>query len=105
MICLELGVELKACHVSSEFLNRVGPDYDFEGSLIGDKANSVVFDNSKLKRVVPEFCATTRFDQGIARTIANVLAHPELQKEDKEFDAWCDKVIDAQQQAISHFSL
>lgn len=101
----KLGVELKACHVSSEFLNRVGPDYDFEGSLIGDKANSVVFDNSKLKRVVPEFCSTTRFDQGIANTIANVLAHPELQKEDPEFDAWCDKVIDAQQQAISRFSL
>ena len=101
----KLGVELKACHVSSDFLNSIGPDYDFEGSLIGDKANSVVFDNSKLKRVVPNFCATTRFDQGIARTIANVLAHPELQKEDPEFDAWCDKVIDAQQQAISRFSL
>lgn len=98
-----LGVELKACHVSSEFLNSVGPDYDFEGSLIGDKANSVVFDNSKLKRIVPEFCATTRFDQGIAKTIANVLAHPELQKEDKEFDEWCDKVIAAQEQAKQLF--
>ena len=44
-----LGVELKAYHVSSEFLAAVS-DYDFTGSLIGDKANSVVFDNSKLKR-------------------------------------------------------
>lgn len=98
-----LGVELKACHVSSYFLNSVGPDYDFEGSLIGDKANSVVFDNSKLKRIVPDFCATTRFDQGIRLTIENVLAHPELQKADPEFDAWCDKVIAAQEHAIALF--
>lgn len=90
----KLGVELKAVHVSSEFLRDVS-DYDFEGSLIGDKANSVVFDNSKLKRIVPDFCATTRFDQGIGKTISNVLSHPELQTEDKEFDQWCDKVVNA----------
>lgn len=94
-----LGVELKAVHVSSEFLNSVGPDYDYEGSLIGDKACSVVFDNSKLKRIVPDFCATMRFDQGVAQTIDYVLAHPELQQDDPEFDAWCDKVIAAQEMA------
>ena len=89
-----LGVELKAYHVSSEFLAAVS-DYDFTGSLIGDKANCVVFDNSKLKRAVPDFHPTVRFEEGIRDTIANILAHPELQKEDPEFDAWCDRVIDA----------
>ena len=89
-----LGVELKAYHVSSEFLAAVS-DYDFTGSLIGDKANSVVFDNSKLKRAVPDFHPTVRFEEGIRDTIANIMAHPELQKEDPEFDAWCDRVIDA----------
>ena len=89
-----LGVELKAYHVSSEFLAAVS-DYDFTGSLIGDKANSVVFDNSKLKHAVPDFHPTVRFEEGIRDTIANILAHPELQKEDPEFDAWCDRVIEA----------
>ncbi len=96
-----LGVELRAYHVASEFLASVGDKYgfDFTGSLIGDKANSVVFENTKLKKAVPEFCATTRFDQGIRRTIENVLAHPELQEDDPEFDEWCDKVIAALENA------
>lgn len=89
-----LGVKLKAVHVSSEFLAACSKE-DYRGGLLGDKANSVVFDNSKLKRLVPEFVATTRLDQGIKQTIKNILAHPELQKEDKDFDIWCDKVIDA----------
>lgn len=93
-----LGVELKAVHVPSEFLHAVS-NYDFEGSLIGDKANSVVFDNTKLKRAVPEFTATVRFDQGVRRTIEYVLAHPELQQPDPEFDEWCDKVINALEKA------
>jgi len=87
-----LNVELNAVHVSSEFLANNSP-YDFTGSLIGDKANSVVFDNTKLKRLVPGFCAKVRFDQGIRKTIAHVLSQKECQAEDPEFDAWCDKII------------
>ncbi len=87
-----LGVQLKAVHVSSEFLASVS-DYDFTGSLTGDKACSVVFDNSKLKKAVPEFKATVHFEQGVKNTIDYVLSHPELQTEDKEFDDWCDRVI------------
>jgi nucleoside-diphosphate-sugar epimerase len=87
-----LNVQLKAVHISSEFLAKHGP-YDFTGSLIGDKANSVVFDNTKLKRLVPGFRAKVRFDQGIRRTIAHVLSHKECQTDDPEFDAWCDRII------------
>ncbi len=93
-----LGVELKPYYVSSEFLAAVG-DYDFTGSLIGDKSNSVVFDNSKLKRAVPGFTAKIRFDEGIRRTIEYILLHKELQTEDGEFDEWCDRVIDTLEQA------
>jgi nucleoside-diphosphate-sugar epimerase len=87
-----LDVPLKAVHVSSEFLAQNGP-YDFTGGLIGDKANSVVFDTSKLKRLVPGFRAKVRFDQGIRNTIAHVLANKEYQTEDPEFNEWCDKII------------
>ncbi|MBE6753862.1 MAG: SDR family oxidoreductase [Ruminococcaceae bacterium] len=93
-----LGVEFKPYYVPSDFLAAVS-DYDFEGGLIGDKSNSVVFDNSKLHRLVPGFAATKRFDQGVAETIAYVLAHKEYQVEDPEFDQWCDRVIDALENA------
>lgn len=97
-----LGVKLNAYHVSSEFLAAVS-NYDFTGGLIGDKANTVVFDNRKLKSAVPDFHPTVRFEEGIRDTIQNILAHPELQKEDPEFDAWCDKVIDVLENAKKAF--
>lgn len=97
-----LGVELKPYYVSSDFLAAVS-DYDLCGSLTGDKANSVVFDNSKLKRAVPDYVPTVRFDQGVKRTIDYVLAHKECQVEDPEFDAWCDKVIEVLENAKKVF--
>ena len=78
--------------VSSAYLDAAGP-YDFEGSLIGDKANTVVFDNQKLKNAVPGLCMNVRMEQGIRNTVEYVLSHPECQVEDSEFDAWCDKLI------------
>lgn len=95
-----LGVKLQAVHVSSSFLAACSTE-DYTGGLIGDKANSVVFDNAKLKRLVPGFVATTRFDQGIKQTVDYILAHPEHQQEDPAFDQWCDNVIDALNGAIA----
>ncbi|GFN32890.1 SDR family oxidoreductase [Paenibacillus xylaniclasticus] len=93
-----LGVKLNAVHVTSEFLAATSTE-DYRGGLIGDKANTVVFDNSKLKRLVPGFTATVRVDQGIKATVQHILAHPELQHEDPEFDDYCDRVISAIQAA------
>ena len=93
-IAQALGVTLSAVHVSSEFLDACS-EYDFRGSLLGDKANTVVFDNTKLKQLVPGFTAQVRYDQGIKRTIDYVLSHPECQIEDAKFDAWCDAVVEA----------
>ena len=92
-----LGVELKPYYVASDFLAAVGDKYgyDFEGSLIGDKSVSVVFDNRKLKQAVPDMRTNVRFDQGVRIAIDYVLSHPERQIPEPEFDAWCDKVIEA----------
>ena len=89
-----LGVKLDPYYIASQTLADMG-DYDFTGSLIGDKSNSVVFDNSKLKSLVPDFKAEVTAKEGIKDTVNYVLSHPECQNEDPEFDAWCDKVIDA----------
>lgn len=95
-----LGVTFKPYYVSSEFLAAVSPKaYDFTGNLLGDKSVTVVFDCTKLKRAVPGFCATTRFDEGVRRCVAYLQSHPELQEEDPEFDAWCDRVIEVLEQA------
>ena len=93
-----LGVELKAVHVSSEFLAAAGEryGYDFEGSLVGDKAESVMFNNAKLKRLAPDMRTTVPFHTGARIALEYILAHPdECQQPDPEFDAWCDRVIAA----------
>lgn len=96
-----LDVSVKKIHVSTDFLVSCKPD--FEGGLIGDKSNTVVFDNSKIKRLVPDFIATTRFDQGVKLSIEHILSHPELQIEDSEFDLFCEKIINAQNKALTYF--
>ncbi|MBO5166050.1 MAG: SDR family oxidoreductase [Lachnospiraceae bacterium] len=93
-----LGVEFKPYYVPSDFLHAVGK-YDFAGGLIGDKANSVVFDNAKVRRAVPGFTATVRLDMGMKQTVEYVLSHKECQIEDPEFDQWCDTVIAAMENA------
>lgn len=96
-----LGVELKPYHVASEFLAAAGSKYgyDFEGGLIGDKSSSVVFDNSKIQRIVPEMTTHVPFHRGVRTALAYVFFHPEAYREDPEFDAWCDRVIDALEKA------
>ncbi len=97
-----LNVRPKLYHVASDFLAATSPkEWDFTGNLLGDKAATVVFDCSKLKRAVPGFQATTRFDEGVRRCVAYILAHPELQEEDPEFDAWCERIIAAQETAMA----
>lgn len=97
-----LGKPLNACHVASEFLAAAGEayGYDFAGSLLGDKAVSVVFDNAKLRRMVPQMQTTIPFHKGVRLALDYILAHPdECQLPDPDFDAWCDRVIAAQQAA------
>ncbi len=94
-IAKAVNKELKPYYVSSSYLADVGGDYNFAGGLIGDKANTVIFDNSKIKKAVPDFVCTKRFDQGVKEVIDYILANPEYQIEDNEFDLWCDKVIES----------
>ena len=101
-----LDVTVKPYYVASEFLAAVAPkEWDFEGNLLGDKSVTVVFDCTKLKRAVPGFQTTTRFDEGVRRCVGYILSHPELQVEDPEFDAWCDRLIEAQEEAKRKLAL
>lgn len=95
------GVKLNAYHVASDFLAKAGEKYgyDFRGGLTGDKAVSVVFDNSKLKKYVPSMKTEVPFREGVHKAIEYISGHPECQKDDPDFDTWCDKVIAAQENA------
>ncbi len=85
-----LGVPFRPAHIPSDVIARVRPD--FAGTIAGDKAHCLVFDNSKLRKYVPEFHTRTRLPDAARTIIADMLAHPEKQKEDAAFDAWCDGI-------------
>jgi nucleoside-diphosphate-sugar epimerase len=85
------GVEANIIHIPSDYIVACLPQY--EGGLIGDKSVSVVFDNSKIKRFVPGFCATTTFAQGIRRTLACFNADPARRQVDEVANAMWDKLI------------
>lgn len=87
------GAEPQLVHIASDFIAACLPE--MVGSLIGDKANSAVFDNSKIKRFVPDYCATTTFKQGIRRTLAWFDADPARKQIDAEAGANWDKLIEA----------
>jgi len=62
------GVEARLVHVPSALIAALVPDRG--ASLLGDKAHSSVFDNAKVRRLVPEFQPRVTFAEGIARSIA-----------------------------------
>jgi nucleoside-diphosphate-sugar epimerase len=94
------GADLQAVHIPSEFLAACVPES--RGGLIGDKAVSVVFDNSKIKRFVPDYCATVPYTRGVRRTIAWFDADPARRLIDEEANARWDKLIDAYERGIGY---
>jgi nucleoside-diphosphate-sugar epimerase len=93
------GAEPKIVHVASDFIAAADPDS--LGGLLGDKSHSAIFDNSKIKAFVPGFVATTPFSEGIARSIAWFEAHPGNRAIDEAFNERCDRIIEAQELALS----
>ena len=88
-----LGVEAKIVHISSEFIASVVPH--FRGGLIGDKAWSAIFDNSKIKAFVPGFQATIPFREGIRRTLAWFDADELRRRIDDNVTAEMEKILAA----------
>lgn len=98
-----LGVKPILYHVSSDYLAEVGPEYDLTGNLLGDKGGSVIFDNTKLKKLVPDMQTNIPFKKGVKIALDYILSHEECQIEDPEFDIWCDKVIDTLENSKKSF--
>jgi len=87
------GVRPELIHIPSDFINIMLPQE--KGGLHGDKAPSVVFDNTKIKSYVPGFHATVTFAEGMKKTVQWLEASPERCKIDERWNALCDDLIAA----------
>jgi nucleoside-diphosphate-sugar epimerase len=87
------GCQAQLVHLPSEFINAF--DAEEGAGLLGDKAHSMFFDNSKIKRLVPDFAATIPFSLGAKQIIDWYDADPARQEIDEEFDKRTDQMIAA----------
>ena len=86
------GTEAEIIHVPSETIH--GYDREWVESLLGDKTHSMIFDNSKIKRFVPDFAATIPFSRGAEEIIAWYDADPSRKTINDEFDRTMSRIID-----------
>lgn len=87
------GTEANVVHIPSDLIAAYDPEWG--ESLLGDKANSMIFDNSKIKSVVPKFTATIPFARGVEEIIAWYDADPSRQVVDRELNQMMDRIIAA----------
>lgn len=92
-IASAVGVEPDIVHISSEFI--VGIEPDMRGTLLGDKAWSAVFDNTKIKGFVPGFQAVIPFREGVARTLAGFEEDEHKKRIDPAVNARMDRILAA----------
>jgi len=87
------GVEPQIVHVPSDLIAAFDPEVG--AGLLGDKAHSVIFDNTKIKRLVPDFAATIPFSQGAEEIVAWFNADPARQVVDRQVSRLIDNIIAA----------
>jgi nucleoside-diphosphate-sugar epimerase len=94
------GAEPEILHVPSDAL--IAADPEELGNLWGDKAHSTVFDNSKLRRLVPEFRATVPFSVGIRQTVAWFDEDPARHEIDDAANNRWDRLAGLYEDALRH---
>ena len=99
-VAAAVGADAKIVHIASDFIAVCMPE--MEGTLLGDKSVSAVFDTTKIKRFVPDFRATTTFGEGIRRTVAWFDADPARQEVDAAMDAQWDRLIAAYEEGLAN---
>jgi len=90
-VAMAMGVKANICHIASDYLGRVMPNE--APGLIGDKSQNGIFDNSKIKRFVPDYRATVTFAQGVERVLNWYDSHPEAKIIDDEWNDFVDKTV------------
>ena len=93
-----LSLEPSIVHIPSDLIALYHPDS--LGSLVGDKSNSEVFDNSKIKRFVPDYSCEVNWAEGLRRSLSWFGAHPEFQTLDHEMNSVWDQIVTAYERAF-----
>jgi nucleoside-diphosphate-sugar epimerase len=93
------GVEPQIVHVPSDVIAAFDPELG--ANLLGDKAHSVIFDNTKIKRLVPDFVATIPFSQGAREIIAWFDADPARRVVNEEMDRLEDRLVAAYERLLA----
>jgi nucleoside-diphosphate-sugar epimerase len=88
-----LGHELNSVHIASDFICKIEPS--FTGTLLADKSESVIFDNTKIKTFVPGFKATIPFAEGIKRTLKWLDENPDMKIVSPEKNAKIENILKA----------
>jgi nucleoside-diphosphate-sugar epimerase len=86
------GVEARIVHVPSDVIAAADPDWG--AGLLGDKAHSMVFDNSKIRSFVPGYLATVPFEQGAREIVAWHDEDPSRQQVDARLDTLMDRLVE-----------
>ncbi len=100
-IAHEAGVEAKLVHIPSDLIARFNDRW--KGTLLGDKTYSTAFDNSKIKRLVPDYEARISFAEGIRKSIAWYDERPEKQVPDASVNSLMNRLIKAYERATEKF--
>jgi len=87
------GAEPRLVHVPSDLIAAFDPDWG--AGLLGDKAHSMIFDNAKIKRLVPEFVCEIPFSRGAEEIVAWHDADPARRKVNGAFNATCERILAA----------
>lgn len=91
------GVEARLVHIPSDFIAHFNPEWGV--NLLGDKSHSMIFDNTKIKRLVPGFAASIPFSVGAREIVAWYMADPARQVVDPVLDRQMDEIIAAYESA------
>jgi nucleoside-diphosphate-sugar epimerase len=85
------GTTANIVHVPSDLIARHDPEWG--AGLLGDKAHSMIFDNTKIKRLVPDYCAAIPFSRGAEQILAFHDANPDRRTVNPSLDALFDKLV------------
>jgi nucleoside-diphosphate-sugar epimerase len=100
MVASAAGVKQpKIIHIPSEVIAKF--DSEWGSGLLGDKSHSMIFDNTKIKRCVPDFVCRIPFSLGVREILSWYNADATRRVVDEKFDILCDRIIAAQERSLT----
>ena len=95
-VAMAAGAELNAVHIPTDFIAEVAPGE--KDGLWGDKSHCAIFDNSKIKQLVPDYRANISFSEGIKRTLSWFEEDQSRMIINPETNAMMNKILEAYSQ-------